>query len=117
MSDTYMLELGALDVGREQRRLGWLEAACADLLRGGGTRGDRAAEPVLEWPARRVRGDEGGEQEVAAADARDNLKRGRRGAVPPRLPALAQAGEAAALVRDQHVPGAELGDVLERERE
>src|SRR4051794_23493552 len=112
-----MLELGELDVGPEQRRLGRLEAACADLLRGGGTRGDRAAEPVLERPPRRVRGDEGGEQDVAAADARNDLDLRRDGAVPPRLPALAQAGEAAALVGDQHVPRAELGDVLERERE
>ena len=58
-----------------------------------------------------------GEEDVAAADARDDLDLRRDRAVSARLPALTQAGVAAALVGDQHVPRAELGDVLERERE
>ena len=65
-----------------------------------------------------MRGDEAGEQHVAASRRRETGSTcGATRAVAPRLAALAQAREAAALVRDQHVARAELGDVLERERE
>ena len=74
------------------------------------------AQRLLGRASGRVRGDERGQQHVAAADARDCLDLRRDGAVAPRLAALAQAREAAALVRDQDVARPQLGDVLERRR-
>src|SRR5262245_9360887 len=117
VSDADLLEIADLDVGQQRPRLLRVEAPGAHLQRRRRSGRDRAAERVVCRAARRVGGDERGEQHIAAADHRDHLDLGSNRAIAPGLPALAQPSEAAGLVRDQHVARAQLGDVLQRERE
>src|SRR5439155_4669389 len=95
-----------------------LEPTGAELNRRCRARGDRPSERVLERRALETRGQERRQQHVAGADDRDRLdeRRGRAEATAA-PPLLAQERETAALVRDQDVAGAELREVVERERE
>src|SRR5215210_2335222 len=111
------LELRHLDPRHEPSGLARLEAAGAELQRGGGACGDRAAERLFVGAAVESSCDEGREQNVARADSRHGIDPRCDRAEADHLPVGAQQRPAAGLARDQHVARAELGDRLEPHEE
>ena len=90
----------------------------ADLERRRRARGDAraAARPRASCPAS-LRGDEGGEQDVAGADAETPRRCGATRAVArAACRSSRRSAKQPRLVRDQHVARAELGDRVERDQ-
>ena len=112
-----LLKLADLDVRAEASRLFGVEATGADLERRSRAGRHSLPQRLLRRPPGRVGCDVRREQDVSAADTRHRLYHRRRRPVTACLAPVAEPGEAAALVRNQDVPSAELGDVLECERE